>query len=53
MLGHIFLIGALQDPVELRGGFALGDVDELLEPDVALQPRGDGDVGALIMRTVR
>jgi hypothetical protein len=52
MLGHVFLIGALQDAVELRGGFALGDVDEFLEPDVALQLRGDGDVRALIVRAV-
>src|SRR5207248_5723684 len=43
-LGHVLLVGALENPVQLAGGLALGDLDQLLDPHVAAQPRGDGDV---------
>ncbi len=34
-LGDVLLVGALEDAVQLAGGLGLGDVDQLLDPDVA------------------
>src|SRR5205807_8783884 len=48
-LGHVLLVGALENAVQLAGGLALGDLDQLLDPHVAAQPRGDGDVRALVV----
>ena len=33
-LGDVLLVRALEDAVQLAGGFALGDLDQLLDPDV-------------------
>ena len=49
-LGHVLLVGALEDAVDLARGFGLGDVDQLLEPHVAFDARLDRDVRALVVR---
>ena len=33
-LGHVLLVGALQDAVQLAGGFALGNADDFLNLQV-------------------
>src|SRR5258705_115753 len=45
--GHVLLVGALENSVQLARGLALGDLDELLDPHVAAQLGGDGHVRAL------
>src|SRR5215469_9791746 len=49
---HVLLVRAFQDAIELARGFALGNGDELLDPHVAAEPRGDGDVRALVVGAV-
>src|ERR1700687_4371704 len=50
MLGDILFVRPLEDAVELAGGFLLRELDQLLDPDVLLQPRLDGHVRALAVR---
>src|SRR5204862_528162 len=51
--GHVLLVGALENPVQLARGLALGDLDELLDPHVAAQLRGDGHVRAVVVQLAR
>ena len=48
--GHVFLIGPLEDAVQLARGLGLGDVDQFLDPHVLAQLRLDRDVRALVVR---
>src|ERR1700728_861902 len=49
-LGDVLLVGPLENAVELARSFALGQLDQLLDPDVLLQPCRDGHVRALVVR---
>src|SRR5215469_17108097 len=51
-LGHVLLVGTLEDAVQLARGLALGDLDELFDPHVTAQARRDGDQRALVVSAV-
>ncbi len=51
-LGDELLVGAFEDAIELAGGLGLGDADQLFDPDVLAQCRGDRDVRALVVGAV-
>src|SRR2546423_1711475 len=48
-LGHVLLVGALEQAVELARGLLLDDVDDLLDPHELVGAGGNGDVRALIV----
>ncbi len=52
LFGHIFLIGAFEQGVELRTSRCLNSFDNLLSPDRLLGPNLDGNNAALIVSPV-
>ena len=51
-LGHPLLVGPLQNAEQFARGFFLGEVDEFFNPHMAGDTRLDGDMRALVVRTV-
>src|SRR5665213_772195 len=48
-LGHVLLVRPLENAPQLARGFALGDIDEFLDPHVLAQPHPDAHVRALVV----